>query len=62
MPRRREGLPRRRGPPRCGQPCLSEPDNMEGGHSSPPRCGQLSLGEPLRLREGGLRLGVPATA
>ena len=37
MSRRREGLPRHRGSPKCGQLCLDEPGNMECELSSPPR-------------------------
>ena len=36
-PRRREGPPRHRGPPRRGQLRLGEPGNMECGLSGPPR-------------------------
>ena len=60
-PKHREGLPRRKGPLRCRQLRVGEPENMECGLSGPLRQGVARLGEPLRLGGGGLCLGVHAT-
>ena len=49
LPRRREGSPRRRVPPRCGHVLLGKPNDNECGLSGPPNRGVARLGEPLRL-------------
>ena len=53
-PRRREGLPRRRGLPKHRQLHLGEPADRDCRRSGPPRRGNARLGE------GKLCLGVPA--